>query len=53
MRLTSVAIPAQEMGRNAVELLVAKLDGSGTDEVVLIAPELTTRASTGPAPGKS
>ena len=50
VRLTSVAIPAQEMGRHAVERLVAKLEGRGGDEVVLIAPELTVRASTGPAP---
>lgn len=50
VRLTSVAIPAQEMGRNAVERLVAKLDGRGSDEVVLITPELTVRASTGPVP---
>ncbi|MEU2553316.1 LacI family DNA-binding transcriptional regulator [Streptomyces sp. NPDC003388] len=50
VRLTSVAIPAQEMGRHAVEHLMAKLAGRGDDEVVLIAPELTVRASTGPAP---
>ncbi|MEW2078159.1 LacI family DNA-binding transcriptional regulator [Streptomyces sp. NPDC012403] len=50
VRLTSVAVPAQEMGRLAVEQLVAKLDGRGGDEVVLIAPELTVRASSGPAP---
>ena len=50
VRLTSVAIPAQEMGRRAVEQLVAKLAGRGGDEVVLLAPELTVRASTGPAP---
>ncbi|CAM5252502.1 MULTISPECIES: LacI family DNA-binding transcriptional regulator [Streptomyces] len=50
VRLTSVAIPAQEMGRRAVEHLVAKLDGRGGDEVVLLAPELTVRASSGPAP---
>ncbi|MET8947880.1 LacI family DNA-binding transcriptional regulator [Streptomyces sp. NPDC004542] len=53
VRLTSVAIPAQEMGRYAVEHLVAKLDGHGGDDVVLIAPELTVRASTGPAPAGS
>ncbi|MPY65039.1 LacI family DNA-binding transcriptional regulator [Streptomyces spongiae] len=53
VRLTSVAIPAQEMGRHAVEHLVAKLDGRGTDEVVLLAPELTVRASTGPVPSPS
>ncbi|MFF8593068.1 LacI family DNA-binding transcriptional regulator [Streptomyces sp. NPDC015220] len=50
VRLTSVAVPAQEMGRRAVEHLVAKLDGRGSDDVVLIAPELTVRASSGPAP---
>ncbi|MFJ6129782.1 LacI family DNA-binding transcriptional regulator [Streptomyces griseoviridis] len=50
VRLTSVAIPAQEMGRSAVEQLMAKLDGRDLDDVVLIAPELTVRASTGPAP---
>ncbi|MFJ9661520.1 LacI family DNA-binding transcriptional regulator [Streptomyces griseoflavus] len=50
VRLTSVAIPAQEMGRHAVEQLVAKLDGRAGDEVVLLAPELTLRASSGPAP---
>jgi DNA-binding LacI/PurR family transcriptional regulator len=38
------------MGRYAVEHLIAKLDGRGSDEVTLIAPELTVRASTGPAP---
>ncbi|MFD4947100.1 LacI family DNA-binding transcriptional regulator [Streptomyces sp. NPDC058239] len=50
VRLTSVAIPAQEMGRRAVEQVVAKLGGRGTDEVELLAPELTVRESSGPAP---
>ncbi|MFJ1901268.1 MULTISPECIES: LacI family DNA-binding transcriptional regulator [unclassified Streptomyces] len=50
VRLTSVAIPAQEMGRRAVEQVVAKLSGRGTDETELLAPELTVRESTGPAP---
>ncbi|MEV5514389.1 LacI family DNA-binding transcriptional regulator [Streptomyces flaveolus] len=50
VRLTSVAVPAQEMGRHAVEQLVAKLDGRGSEEVVLLAPELTVWASSGPAP---
>ncbi|MFC9084628.1 substrate-binding domain-containing protein, partial [Streptomyces sp. NPDC057062] len=50
VRLTSVSLPAQEMGRQAVEQLVAKLDGRGGDEVVLLPPELTVRASAGPAP---
>jgi DNA-binding LacI/PurR family transcriptional regulator len=51
VRLTSVAIPAQEMGRRAVEQVVAKLSGRGVDEVELLAPELTVRESAGPAPG--
>jgi DNA-binding LacI/PurR family transcriptional regulator len=50
VRLTAVAVPAQEMGRRAVDRLVAKLEGRGEDEVVLLAPELSVRASTGPAP---
>ena len=50
VRLTSVAIPAQEMGRRSVEHVVAKLSGRGMDEVELLAPELTVRESTGPAP---
>jgi hypothetical protein len=36
-----------------VDHLVAKLEGRGSDEVVLIAPELTVRGSTGPAPSRS
>ncbi|GHH84533.1 LacI family transcriptional regulator [Streptomyces sulfonofaciens] len=51
VRLTSVAIPAQEMGRRAVELVVAKLAGQPTDEVGLLTPELTVRASSGPLGG--
>jgi DNA-binding LacI/PurR family transcriptional regulator len=50
VRLTSVAIPAQEMGRRAVEQLVTKLEGRVGDDIVLLAPELTVRASSGPAP---
>ncbi|MFD7117709.1 LacI family DNA-binding transcriptional regulator [Streptomyces sp. NPDC059922] len=46
--LTSVAVPAQEMGRHAVEQVVAKLAGRGPDEVVLLRPELTVRESSGP-----
>lgn len=44
--LTSVAIPAQDMGRRAVELLMRRLDDGQTAEVVLLQPELTNRAST-------
>ncbi|MEU5216828.1 LacI family DNA-binding transcriptional regulator [Streptomyces sp. NPDC020807] len=50
VRLTSVSIPAQELGRLAVERLVAKIDGRVTKEVSLIAPELTVRSSSGSAP---
>ncbi|MCT2590084.1 LacI family transcriptional regulator [Streptomyces sp. N2-109] len=50
VRLTSVSIPAEAMGRQAVERVVAKLAGHDEDEVVLLAPELTVRASTGPVP---
>ncbi|WP_299538399.1 LacI family DNA-binding transcriptional regulator [uncultured Streptomyces sp.] len=50
VRLTSVAIPAQEMGRRAVEQVMATLTGRITGEVELLAPELTVRESTGPAP---
>ncbi|MEV1009912.1 LacI family DNA-binding transcriptional regulator [Streptomyces sp. NPDC049881] len=49
--LTSVALPAQEMGRRAVELVMAKVGDAGTAPVVeLLPPRLTVRASTGPAP---
>ncbi|MYX58846.1 substrate-binding domain-containing protein, partial [Streptomyces sp. SID8382] len=52
VRLTSVAIPAQEMGRRAVELTVTKLAGGAPEEqVTLLAPELTVRSSSGRAPG--
>ncbi|MGW7621401.1 substrate-binding domain-containing protein, partial [Streptomyces antimycoticus] len=54
VRLTSGAIPAQEMGRRAVELAVAKLEGQSFEEqVTLLAPELTVRTSSGPAPRAS
>ncbi|MGW0468097.1 LacI family DNA-binding transcriptional regulator [Streptomyces sp. NPDC003027] len=49
VRLTSVAIPAQELGRRAVERLVAQLDGAGDDGVELLTPVLTVRDSSGPA----
>ncbi|MGW6401509.1 LacI family DNA-binding transcriptional regulator [Streptomyces sp. NPDC055134] len=49
--LTSVAVPAQEMGRRAVEQVIAKIEGRGWDEeVVLLAPELTVRESAAQAP---
>ncbi|WP_129842746.1 LacI family DNA-binding transcriptional regulator [Streptomyces sp. RFCAC02] len=49
--LTSVAIPAQEMGRRAVDLVMAKMREASAEPVVeLLPPQLTVRASTGPAP---
>jgi DNA-binding LacI/PurR family transcriptional regulator len=50
VRLTSVAVPAREMARHAVDHVIAKIEGRAGDEVVLLAPELTVRASSGPAP---
>ncbi|WP_327576100.1 MULTISPECIES: LacI family DNA-binding transcriptional regulator [unclassified Streptomyces] len=49
--LTSVAVPAQEMGRRAVEQVIAKIEGRGSnEEVMLLAPELTVRESAARAP---
>jgi DNA-binding LacI/PurR family transcriptional regulator len=44
--LTSIAIPAEELGRQAVGLLMAKLDGQPVPPATLLAPHLTVRAST-------
>lgn len=44
--LTSVAIPAQEVGRQAVGLLMAKLNGRQVPDATLLPPHLTVRAST-------
>ncbi|GHG12451.1 LacI family DNA-binding transcriptional regulator [Streptomyces zaomyceticus] len=46
--LTAVSVPAQEMGRLAVERLVGRLAGEEPRGTELIAPRLTPRASTGP-----
>ncbi|UYQ66113.1 LacI family DNA-binding transcriptional regulator [Streptomyces peucetius] len=50
VRLTSVAVPAREMARHAVEHVIAKIEDRAGDQVVLLEPELTVRASSGPAP---
>jgi DNA-binding LacI/PurR family transcriptional regulator len=44
--LTSVLIPAEEVGTQAVALLMRKLDGEAVPEASLLAPRLTVRAST-------
>ncbi|NUQ99380.1 MAG: LacI family DNA-binding transcriptional regulator [Streptomyces sp.] len=50
VQLTSVALPAHEMGRRAVELVMAKIEGGEPEALTLLAPRLTVRASAGPAP---
>ena len=51
-RLTSVSIPAEEMGRRAVRLAMAQLEHTtdGADPTTLIAPMLTVRDSSAPGP---
>ena len=44
-RLTSVSIPAEEMGRRAVRLAMARLDGDHSPSVSLLPPHLTVRDS--------
>ncbi|MBB5871753.1 DNA-binding LacI/PurR family transcriptional regulator [Allocatelliglobosispora scoriae] len=44
--LTSVLIPAEEVGRRAVELLMRKLAGVPVPNSTLLAPRLSVRAST-------
>jgi DNA-binding LacI/PurR family transcriptional regulator len=48
--LSSVTIPAEEMGRRAVELVMQRLENGRAGEVVLLPPALTIRASSAPAP---
>jgi DNA-binding LacI/PurR family transcriptional regulator len=43
--LTSVAIMADEVGRQAVSLVMAKLSGDHVPEATLLRPRLTERAS--------
>jgi DNA-binding LacI/PurR family transcriptional regulator len=46
--LTTVAIPAEEIGAQAVELTMRHLGGHTTSEVRLLSPHLTVRNSTAP-----
>jgi len=49
-KLTSVTMPAAELGTRAVEMLMRRMAGDGTSEVQLIPPSLTVRGSTAAAP---
>ncbi|MFE0874115.1 LacI family DNA-binding transcriptional regulator [Streptomyces smyrnaeus] len=46
--VTSVAIPAAEVGERAVGLLMDKLNGRSVPDATLLPPRLTPRASTAP-----
>ena len=48
-KLTSVTIPATELGTRAVDLLMRRMANGSAGEVRLIPPSLTVRGSTGPA----
>jgi DNA-binding LacI/PurR family transcriptional regulator len=48
--LTSIAVPADEVGAIAVEMLMRGLAGEQTTQVRLLAPQLTDRGSTVRAP---
>jgi DNA-binding LacI/PurR family transcriptional regulator len=48
--LDSVLIPAEEVGSRAVELLMHKIEDEDVPEATLLAPRLTTRASSAAAP---
>ena len=48
--LTAVTGPARELGRQAVDLVMNRVNGRPTDEVTLLTPVLTPRESSGPAP---
>lgn len=48
--LTSVTMPAEALGGQAVELLMRRMENGTAGEVVLLPPALTVRASTAPAP---
>ena len=49
-RLTSVTLPATELGTRAVELLMRRMSDGAPGEVVLLPPVLTVRGSSAAAP---
>ena len=49
--LTTIRLPAYELGRLAAELVVTRIDGAeASTQTVVLAPELVVRASTAPLP---
>ena len=52
MQLTSVRLPAEELGGQAVELLLARLNGQPTPPLTLLPPRLASRASTAARPAR-
>jgi DNA-binding LacI/PurR family transcriptional regulator len=50
VELTGVAVPAERIGRAAVDMVLGLLEGSESAETRLIAPQLAIRASTAPPP---
>ncbi|MDX8055709.1 LacI family DNA-binding transcriptional regulator [Lentzea sp. BCCO 10_0798] len=50
MQLTSVQLPAEQLARQATELLIARLNGLSTAPLTLLPPKLSSRASTSPRP---
>jgi len=50
VQLTGVAVPAMQIGRIAVELVLQRLQGQEEAETRLIAPRLAVRESTAPPP---
>ena len=44
--LSSVLVPAEDVGRQAVDMLMRKLNGQEVEDATLLAPRLTPRAST-------
>ncbi|WP_229401716.1 LacI family DNA-binding transcriptional regulator [Micromonospora okii] len=51
-RLTSVPVPAEEVGRQAVSLLMRRVQGEPVPAATLLDPTLTVRDSTAPAPAR-
>lgn len=52
-KFTSVRLPVEELGRQAVELLVGKLDGQTPPPLTLLPPQLSERASTTAVTGRA